>query len=62
MPTAEEFQAYLRESLEAAASAKTEAERQAFLQMARTWAQAAGAARQPIPPLIERKTEQCSRD
>jgi hypothetical protein len=50
MPTPEEFHSYARESLEAAAKAKTEPERQAFLQMARTWTQAAMATQAPYAP------------
>jgi hypothetical protein len=49
MPTAEEFQEYARESLEAAASAKTEAAKLTFLQMAQTWSRAATAAGQMHP-------------
>jgi hypothetical protein len=52
MPTAEEFHQYARESLAAAAQALTEAERQTFLQMARTWTEAAlqvEAALAPAP-------------
>jgi hypothetical protein len=61
MPTAEEFQQYLRESLEAAANATTEAERKAFLQMARTWSEAAGVAGLSVAP-IEPKSDPCARD
>jgi hypothetical protein len=41
MSTPDEYRMYARESMESAARAKTEAERQAFLQMAHTWEQAA---------------------
>ena len=61
MPTAEEFKEYARESLEAAAGAKTEAERLAFLQMAQTWSRAATAAVQMHPqPEGEAATNACT--
>ncbi len=41
MSTADEYRMYARESMQSAAAAKTEAERRTFLQMARTWEQAA---------------------
>jgi hypothetical protein len=41
MSTPEEYRMYARESMQSAAKAKTEAEREAFLQMAHTWEQAA---------------------
>ena len=62
MPTAEEFQEYARESLQAAANAKTEAERLAFLQMAQTWSRAAMASGMPIEAPVDRKADPCTRD
>ena len=55
MPTPEEYHQYARESLEAAAKAKTEAERQAFRDMARTLDQAAMQMEgSTLPPLRNR--------
>jgi negative regulator of sigma E activity len=50
MSTADEYHQFARESLQAAAQAKTEEERHAFLQMAQTWTAAATqlAARAPV--------------
>lgn len=42
MPTPDEFRRYADECLHSAREAKSEAERKAFLDMARTWTQAAG--------------------
>ena len=53
LSTAEQFRQYARESLTSADQAKTEAERQAFLAMARAWTQAAMqlGGTQPSGPL-----------
>jgi hypothetical protein len=42
MPNPDEFRRYADECLNSARDAKSDAERKAFLDMARTWTQAAG--------------------
>ena len=46
MATADEYRAFAEEGLRWARAAKTDDERKAFLDIARTWTQAAGA---PLP-------------
>ena len=54
MPDKEEFLRYADEAMRSAVHAKTNEEKQAFLDMARTWGQAAAQLNgNPIPELLK---------